>query len=71
MKHSLQQDLFRKGNTIQSKINSNTISKQDVASINNIDESIIIGTIKVEQSLKIIQASHPWSPILASIILQV
>ena len=69
MKYALQQELFRKVNVIPSKINNNTISKGYMIFMNDIDGSTTIGAIKVEKSLKTIQSSHIWYPILASAIL--
>ena len=43
----------------------------DTQELNDIDHSITLGILNVEQSLKIVQVSHPSSPTLALSILQV
>ena len=48
MKHAFKIDLFKKGNTVQVKINNNTILQSDIFSLNKIDDSITIGAIKTE-----------------------
>ena len=48
MKYVLQQDLFSKGNTIQSKINNKIISNLNIIAIHDIDKSIIICALKAE-----------------------
>ena len=71
MKYVLQQDLFSKGNVIQSKINNKIISNLNIIAIHDIDKSIIICTLKAEQSLRTTQTSHLWYPTLDSTILQI
>ena len=54
-----QHDLFYRGYIIQTKINNNTISQLYIKELNGINESINIGCLNVEYSLKTVQASHP------------
>ena len=69
MKHLQQRDLFNREHIIQNKIKNHTISQLDIKELNDIDESITLGCLNADQSLKIVQASHPWSPTQATSIL--
>ena len=71
MEHMQQHDLFNKGQIIQNKINDHTISQLDIKKLNDIDASITLCCLNADQSLKIVQASYPWSPTLATSILLV
>ena len=66
-----QHDLFNRRHIIQNKINNNTISQLDIKELNDIDESITLGCLIAEQSLKIVQASYLWSPTPATDIVRV
>ena len=59
VKDMQQHDLFYRGYIIQTKINNNTISQLYIKELNGINESINIGCLNVEYSLKTVQASHP------------
>ena len=52
-------------------MNYHTISQLDIKELNDIDASITLDCLNVDQSLKTVQASHPWSPTLATAILLV
>ena len=47
-----QRDLFNRGQIIQNKINNHTISQLDIKELNGIDESITLGCLSAERSLK-------------------
>ena len=62
---------FKREQIIQNKIKYHTISQLNIKELNDIDESITLSCLNKEQSLKTVQASHPWSPTLAIAILLV
>ena len=71
MKHMQQHDVFSRRQIIQTKINNNIISKLDIIELNGINESVPLGSLNAELSLKAVQESHPRYPTLVSAILHV
>ena len=58
-------------NTIQDKIDSNTLSSSDQPYLNLVDQFITKGMLFLEYKIKFSKFTHPWSPTLAVAIVSV